>query len=468
MADLRVLHGVKVVDADTPANSVSVSAAGNIAAEILVALPIGGNTIGAVNLAEHGELDDDPVAVNGAVLMAGLVFDDAAVVVVEEGDAGYQRMSLNRNAYGVIRDNAGAERGANVTAAFELNVIASAQPGIDLGDMDILSIIPGVGPTNLGKAESATHVTADTGVAVWGVRNDAETLLAADGEYIPFMMSSAGRVLVETQGGAGGTSETDDDPFVTGTTLYVPVGGIFDDVSPNDLEENDGGAVRMSTKREMYTNIRDGAGNERSANVTAAFEVNVIATAQPGIDLGDFDILSGPTGASALEMQGTAADGAAAVGNPVLMAGEEAGGNAQSLLVDSNGRLSVDINSGGGESLPTAPVRTHSSSTDTAAAATFDADGPESGGSTTKLAGFDAVASVPLKIEIQDVADGTGTTRSVMFAQAGECCQWRAPHRNYYSTAHPTNAGFDGWRLVLTNLDNENAADLYGTLYTED
>jgi hypothetical protein len=468
MADQRVLHGVKIVDADTPANSVQVSAAGNIAAEILVALPTGGNTIGAVNLAEHGELDDDPVAVNGAIIMGGLVFDDAAVVVVEEGDAGYQRMSLNRNAYGVIRDDAGSERGANVTAANELNVLASAQPGVDIGDMDILSIIPGVGPTNLGKAESATHVTADTGVAVWGVRNDAETLLAADGEYIPFMMSSAGRVLVETQGGAGGTSEIDSAVYTPTTDSYTPMGGIFDDATPSDLTENDGGVVRMSTKREMYTNIRDGAGNERSANVTAAFELNVLATAQPGVDIGDVDILSGPTGASAFEVQGTAADGAAGVGNPVLVAGEESGGNIQSLLVDSNGRLSVDINSGGGESLPTTPVKSHSSSTDTAAAATFNADGPESGGSTTKLAGFDAVASVPLKIEIQEVEDGSGVTESVMFAQAGECCQWRAPHRNYYSKAHPANAGFDGWRLVLTNLDNENAADLYGTLYTED
>ncbi len=169
-----------------------------------------------------------------------------------------------------------------------------------------------------------------------GVRVDAETPLAADGQYIPFMMSSVGRLLVETQGGAGGTSETDSDPFTPATDAYVPVGGIFDDVAPADLVEGDGGVVRMSAVREMYMNIRDGAGGERSANVTAAFELNVIATAQPGVDIGDVDILSGPTGASAFEVQGTAADGAAAVGNPVLVAGEESGGNIQSLLTDSD------------------------------------------------------------------------------------------------------------------------------------
>ncbi len=532
MADLRVLQGVKIVDADTPANSTQVSAAGNLAVELLVALPTGANTIGAVTfdsaetegdddsiafaqtslrsinllygsdgaawerittdgagsmdvnvtlalptgantigavtLAEHGELDDDPVAVNGALIMSGLVFDDTTPVVVEEGDAGYQRMSLNRNAYTVLRDDAGNERGANVTAANELTVLATAQPGVDIGDVDILSIIPGVGATNLGKAESAAHTSADVGVMSLGVRVDAETPLAADGQYIPFMMSSVGRLLVETQGGAGGTSETDSDPFTPATDAYVPVGGIFDDVAPADLVEGDGGVVRMSAVREMYMNIRDGAGGERSANVTAAFELNVIATAQPGVDIGDVDILSGPTGASAFEVQGTAADGAAAVGNPVLVAGEESGGNIQSLLTDSDGHLQVDILTGGGSDTPTSPVRTFSSSTDTAAASFFNADGPDSDGTTTKLTGFDALASVPMKIEVQTVADGTGTTINVLFAQAGESVEWRAPHRDFYSVAHPTNAGLDGFRLVLTNLDNENAANLYGTLYTED
>ncbi len=468
MADLRVIHAQKIVDADTPANSAAVSAARNLAVEVLIALPTGGNTIGAVNLAEHVELDDDPVSVNGALIMAGLVFDDAAPVLIEEGDSGYGRMSIRREAYTQLRDAAGGERGANVTAAFELNVIATAQPGVDIGDVDILSVIPGVGPTNLGKAEDATHVTADTGVAVWGVRNDAEIALATDGSYIPFMMSSVGRLLVETQGGAGGTSETDSDPFTVASTAYVPVGGIFDDAAPGDLTEGDGGVVRMSAVREMYTNIRDGAGGERSANVTAAFELNVIATAQPGVDIGDVDVLSGPTGASAFEVQGTAADGAAAVGNPVLIAGEESGGNIQSALVDADGHFQVDILTGGGSDTPTAPVKTFQSSTDTAAAATFDADGPEAGGTTTTLVGFDASASVPMKIEIQTVADGTGTTIGVLFAQAGECCSWVPPHPDFYSTAHPTNAGLDGFRLRLTNLDNENAANLYATLYTQD
>ena len=130
--------------------------------------------------------------------------------------------------------------------------------------------------------------------------------------------------------------------------------------------------------------------------------------------------------------------------------------------------MDVNVVAGGGESIPTAPVRTTGSSTDTAAAATFSLDGPSSDSTTTKVRGFDCCASVPIKAELQSVIDGAGTTLLVMFAQAGERLEWRAPHRNFYSVAHPANAGFDGWRIVLTNLDNENAANLYTTLYTED
>ena len=559
MADLRVRTAVFIVDPVTNANVAGVNANDNLQVHINEAIVAGGNTIGNVNLAEHTILDDDPVGVNGPVLMTGLVFDDAATVVVEEGDAGYQRMSLNRNAYTTIRDAAGSERGVNVTAGFEMNVIAtaqpgvdigdvdvaslptspdtvpeddaftaglpvfpmgaqfddvgintmdendigaprmsanrnlygtirdaagnerganvtgsnelnvlaSAQPGVDIGDVDILSIIPGVGATNLGKAESATHVTGDTGVAVWGVRNDAETLLAADGEYIPFMMSSAGRVLVETQGGAGGTSETDSDPFTVATDLYVPVGGIFDDVAPGDLTEGDGGAVRMSAVREMYTNIRDGAGGERSANVTAAFELNVIASAQPGVDIGDVTIADGPTGASALEVQGTVAELSAVANNPFLMAGDD-GTNVRHLTVDAAGHLQVDVLTGGGSDTPTTPLAPASASTDTAAAAEFDVDTADQGAATKKLAGLDFGASVPCKAEIFTVDNDVEVSRVVLFAKAGETVHWRPPHRDYYILATAGSGGFDGYRATLTNLDNSEAANLYGTIYTED
>lgn len=453
-------------------------------------------------------------------------------------------------------------REAAVTAANELSVLASAQPGVDIGDVDVLSVIPGVGATNLGKAESAVHATGDTGILTLGVRIDAETPLAADTQYIPFMMSSVGRLLVETQGGAGGTSETDSAVFTPTTDAYTPIGGIFDDVTPSDLTENDGGVVRMSAVREMYMNIRDGAGgersanvtagnelnviataqpgvdigdvdvlslptivtladevdndpvsvggglfmgglvfddttpvvvtegdagyqrmsadreayvinrdaagNERGANVTAANELNVIATAQPGVDIGDVDVLSGPTGASAFQVQGTAADGAAGVGNPVLVAGEEAGGNVQSLLTDSDGHLQVDILTGGGSSTPVAPAITTGNSTNTAIGADFVQDSTDFGGDTKALTQVEASGSVPWKAVISSVIDDALTTITTIFGRANEVISWLPPHLGYTRQIFAANGGFDGFRITVTNLDNSQAADLYVTIYSED
>ncbi len=353
-------------------------------------------------------------------------------------------------------------------------------------DVNVTSLVPGVGATDLGKAESAAHASGDTGVGVWGVRNDAEAALAADGQYIPFMMSSVGRLLVETQGGSGGTSETDSGVFTPTTDAYTPIGGIFDDVTPSDLTENDGGAVRMSAVREMYMNIRDGAGGERSANVTAGNELNVIATAQPGVDVGDFTLLD-----SVIDlMLGT--DFSNVFGAATLITTTQADGladtldgvNGTSFGYNYNGsdwdRVRGDLTDGLLVNLGTnndvsftpstlsgeAKVRTTSS--DVAVDGTMNVDEADTGATTSFCVGFDASASVPIKAELQQVSDGTGTAFVTLFAAAGEPIHWRAPHRDYFEFLFSANGGFDGWRVVVTNKDSTDAADLYGTIYTED
>jgi hypothetical protein len=50
-------------------------------------------------------------------------------------------------------------------------------------------------------------------------------------------------------------------------------------------------------------------------------------------------IASGPTGTSALQQQGTAADAAAAVGSPVQIGGKGGAGNVQAILTDTLGTV---------------------------------------------------------------------------------------------------------------------------------
>lgn len=82
----------------------------------------------------------------------------------------------------------------------------AANSGVDIGDVDVTSVIPGTGATNLGKAEDAAHSTGDVGVMALTVRQDSAAALAGtDGDYQPPITDASGRLHVTNSGGVGGT-----------------------------------------------------------------------------------------------------------------------------------------------------------------------------------------------------------------------------------------------------------------------
>jgi hypothetical protein len=114
-------------------------------------------------------------------------------------------------------------------AAF--SVVANANSGVDIGDVDVTSVVPGTGATSLGKAEDAVHASADVGVMALSVRNSTNTTFAADGDYTPIATDGIGRPIirpVQTRGLlqtayvsiTGGTE----------TTLLAGVAGIYFDL----------------------------------------------------------------------------------------------------------------------------------------------------------------------------------------------------------------------------------------------
>lgn len=63
--------------------------------------------------------------------------------------------------------------------------------------LSVPQIIPGVGVTNLGKAEDAAHASGDTGVFILGVRNDAQaTFTNLDLDYSPLKVNQNGALSV--------------------------------------------------------------------------------------------------------------------------------------------------------------------------------------------------------------------------------------------------------------------------------
>ena len=73
----------------------------------------------------------------------------------------------------------------------------AANTGVDIGDVDVTSVIAGVGATNLGKARDSALGATDTGVMALAVRDDTlTTLTPADGDYVPLRVGSTGKLHV--------------------------------------------------------------------------------------------------------------------------------------------------------------------------------------------------------------------------------------------------------------------------------
>lgn len=92
-----------------------------------------------------------------SVAPAGFMADESSPDSVNEGDVGIGRMSLNRNQYVTLRDNAGNERGLEITAAGEAEVsLTTALPAgnNNIGDVDVASIA--AGNNNIGDVDIAS------------------------------------------------------------------------------------------------------------------------------------------------------------------------------------------------------------------------------------------------------------------------------------------------------------------------
>jgi len=126
--------------------------------------------------------DDDAVAHLNNILTAVQIMDDW-----DDGDKCKVILQTGANAIGKL----------------------AANTGVDIGDVDVTSIVPLTGATNLGKARDAACGANDVGVMALAVRDDAlTTLTPIDGDYVPLRVSSTGALHVT--GGGGGTEYTED------------------------------------------------------------------------------------------------------------------------------------------------------------------------------------------------------------------------------------------------------------------
>jgi len=127
----------------------------------------------------------------------------------------------------------------------------AANSGVDIGDVDVTSVITGTGATNLGKAIDSVAGATDTGVALLAVRDDAlTTLTPVDGDYVGLRVNSTGALHVT--GGGGGTQYAVDDANPTVVTM---AGAVRDDALTT-LTEIDGDAtlLRVGSTGALHVN----------------------------------------------------------------------------------------------------------------------------------------------------------------------------------------------------------------------
>lgn len=84
----------------------------------------------------------------------------------------------------------------------------AANSGVDIGDVDITSVIPGTGATNLGKPDDSGRTLGDTGVAALAVRRDADTsLVSATNDYSPLLLDASGYLKVNVKAGSASSTQ---------------------------------------------------------------------------------------------------------------------------------------------------------------------------------------------------------------------------------------------------------------------
>ena len=158
------------------------------------------------------------------------------------------------------------------------------------------------------------------------------------------------------------TSQVDDAAFTPATSRVTMTGATFDDTTPDSVDEGDGGALRMSANRNLYTQLRDAAGNERGANVNASNQLQVEifdGGDSLTVDNATLSVTGGGTEATALRV--TLANnstgvlsvddngGSLTVDNAALAVtggGTEASALRVTIANDSTGVMSVDDNGG--------------------------------------------------------------------------------------------------------------------------
>lgn len=172
------------------------------------------------------------IRADNLVAVTGTEGDNVAARGTNKGEMYVKALDSDNYLSDIAGAVAGTEMQVDVVAALPAGTNAigklAANSGVDIGDVDITSIIPGTGASNLGKAEDTTHSTGDVGVMTLGVQQNSEsnpTALGGDGDYVPPKFDTLGRLFVNAaiRSSGGNSIESDLNGDAVSTTVFAVI-----------------------------------------------------------------------------------------------------------------------------------------------------------------------------------------------------------------------------------------------------
>ena len=250
--------------------------------------------------------------------------------------------------------------GAVSGTEMQVDVLTIAAGNNNIGDVDVASVVPGTGATNLGKAEDAAHASGDVGVMALSVRQDTAAALGGlDADYQPLITDASGRLHVNV----GNTVTVASHAVTNAGTFATQVDGaaltalqLIDDV----VFADDAAFTLASSKTAVVGAIRDDALAALTAVEGDVVPLRVNSTGALHV--------TGGGGGTQYNIDDVAS--ATAAGTVALVVRKDTGaslagtdGDITGLQVDASGALRVTGGGGGTEytvdaAAPAAPVGT--------------------------------------------------------------------------------------------------------------
>ena len=142
--------------------------------------------------------------------------------VINTDDIAGTHTQIVKLGYGALDSLTIVSTSAGLPVAQQGAWVLGANSGVDIGDVDVTSIVPGTGATNLGKAEDAAHSSGDVGIMGLGVRrNTAVASSGSDADYEPLQMTGDGFLRTSVGGAVGGAALTNTSASASNVTIQA-------------------------------------------------------------------------------------------------------------------------------------------------------------------------------------------------------------------------------------------------------